>query len=292
MTRVSIVIPVYNAEKYLDECIKSALDQTYHDIEVIAVNDGSTDNSLEILKKYADRIKIISKPNGGMGSALNVGISKMTGEWFKILGADDVLYPYAVEELVKVTEKLENKNNFILFSNYDVIDEQGKIFSQYICPNYNEMDQFKVNTILLDHHIGIAITSLIHKSAFERCGNYDENFRGHEDYELWLRLCIQYNFRLYLVPKVLVKWRVHKEQLTIINLRIILKRMDETRNHILSKIDPQLKEKYNLALKTYKKKISIRLRTRKVLGNIMFKLLPDSIATKLLKFYWSKRGLQ
>ena len=91
MTKVSIVIPVYNTEKYLDDCIESALNQTYKEIEVIAVNDGSTDNSLEVLKKYADRIKIISKPNGGTSSALNVGIAAMAGEWFKILGADDVL---------------------------------------------------------------------------------------------------------------------------------------------------------------------------------------------------------
>src|SRR6185437_2092788 len=103
--KVSIIIPVYNTEKYLDECIQSALNQTYHDIEIIAVNDGSKDNSLNILEQYSDKIKIISKSNGGTASALNVGIKNMNGQWFKWLSADDLLHPTAIEELVNVAEK-------------------------------------------------------------------------------------------------------------------------------------------------------------------------------------------
>src|SRR2546428_1497219 len=99
MTKVSIIIPVYNAEKYLDKCINSAINQTYPDIEIIAVNDGSTDRSLDILKKYSDKIKIISKENGGLASARNAGFKGARGEWIKPLDADDILYPNAVEEL-------------------------------------------------------------------------------------------------------------------------------------------------------------------------------------------------
>ena len=112
--RVSIVIPIYNAEKYLRECIESALNQKYEDIEVIAVNDGSKDNSLKILEEYSDRINIISKKNGGTASALNLGIKNMTGEWFKWLSADDVLYPNAIEELIIEAKKIPDKKNTIL----------------------------------------------------------------------------------------------------------------------------------------------------------------------------------
>ena len=77
--KVSIVIPVFNAEKYLKECIDSALNQTYKDIEIIAVDDGSTDSSPEILKKYENKITTISKKNGGTASALNAGIKVMSG---------------------------------------------------------------------------------------------------------------------------------------------------------------------------------------------------------------------
>ena len=123
--KVSIIIPVYNAEKYLKECIESALAQTYDDIEVIAIDDGSTDDSLKILNSYSDRIKIITKENGGTASALNVGINAMNGEWFKWLSADDVLYPNAIEELIKEIEQMKNKDKIILYSNYDIINSDG-----------------------------------------------------------------------------------------------------------------------------------------------------------------------
>ena len=112
--KVSVVIPTYNAEKYLRECIESVLAQTYKQIEIIAVNDGSTDNSLKILEEYSDKIKILSKPNGGTASALNLGIRNMKGEWFKWLSADDVLYPDAIEELIVEARKFETKKSYIL----------------------------------------------------------------------------------------------------------------------------------------------------------------------------------
>ena len=112
--KVSIIIPVYNTEKYLRECIESALNQTYKDIEIIAVNDGSNDNSLKILESFKNRIKIISKKNGGTATALNEGIKNMTGEWFKWLSADDVLYSNAIEELMKEVESI-----FKVLESYD-----------------------------------------------------------------------------------------------------------------------------------------------------------------------------
>ena len=126
---VSIIIPVYNAQDYLEECLDSALNQTYDKIEIITVNDGSKDNSLDILKKYSNKIKIISKKNGGTASALNLGIKNMSGEWFKWLSADDVLYSNAVKELVDVAKVLPNKK-YILYSNYDIIDAHGKIIDK------------------------------------------------------------------------------------------------------------------------------------------------------------------
>ena len=125
--RVSIIIPVFNAEKYLEECIESVLNQSYPNIEIIAVNDGSKDKSPEILDNYSDRIKIISKENGGVTSAMNAGIKEMTGDWLKLLGADDVLYPNAVEELVKIGNKLENKKNGLLFLIFITSIQRGKL---------------------------------------------------------------------------------------------------------------------------------------------------------------------
>ena len=86
MAKISIIIPVYNVEKYLQQCIDSLLSQTLSDIEIICINDGSTDGSLEILKSYAqkdDRIVLVDKENGGYGIGMNIGLDKATGEYRK-----------------------------------------------------------------------------------------------------------------------------------------------------------------------------------------------------------------
>lgn len=92
--KISIIVPIYNCEKYLEQCIGSLVKQTYSDIEIILVNDGSTDSSLSICKKYSetdDRIQVINKKNGGVSSARNVGIKVSTGEYVIFVDADDWL---------------------------------------------------------------------------------------------------------------------------------------------------------------------------------------------------------
>ena len=119
--KVSVVIPVYNSEKYLSESIESVLNQTYSNIEIIAVDDGSTDKSQEILKQYSDKIKIISHSNQGLAASLNIAIKKIEGKWFKWLSPDDILYPNAIEILLNETKKLAE--NTIVYSDWELIDE-------------------------------------------------------------------------------------------------------------------------------------------------------------------------
>ena len=284
---VSVIIPVYNAEKYLCECIESALNQTYKEIEVIAINDGSTDNSLKILEQYSDRIKVISKPNGGTSSALNLGIKNMKGEWFKWLSADDVLYPNAIEELIFEAKKLENKK-IILYSNYDIINSKGEIIKQFIEPNYDELSSFDFNAMLLDHHVGNGTTSLIHKSILDKYGIFDESIGFAEDYELWLRFCLIYGCRLHLVPKILAKYRVHKTQLTQSKIGESLEKAEKIRQMILEKIDPNEREKYKIVLKKIKKAKPLPVKIRHTLRDSIFRVLPKSISYNILKIYFQK----
>ena len=95
--KVSIVIPVYNSGKFLEETLKSTLDQTYSNVEIISVIRPGKDNSLEILESFSDKIRIISKPSIKQFGAFNLGIKEMNGNWFKYLSSDDVLYPNAIE---------------------------------------------------------------------------------------------------------------------------------------------------------------------------------------------------
>lgn len=100
---VSIVIPIYNVSDYLEECLDSVLGQTHKNLEVICVNDGSTDNSLEIMQRYAqadNRVKIIDKPNGGYGHSVNKGLEAATGEWISIIEPDDYIDKYMYQDLL------------------------------------------------------------------------------------------------------------------------------------------------------------------------------------------------
>ena len=284
--KVSIVIPVYNAEKYLDECINSALNQTFQDIEIIAVDDGSTDNSPKILKKYSDKIKIITKTNGGTATALNAGINKATGEWIKWLSADDALYPNAVKELILEAEKLQNKKNVILYSNYDKIDSSGEVIKQFIESNYNDMNSFDFNVILLDHFIGNGTTCLIHKSAFNKYGYFDEKIGFQEDYELWLRFCLQFNCRLHLIPKILAKYRIHEKQLTIVNVDKNLENTEQIRKLVLGRLSQEERQKYEIALFQYEKS-SIKVQFRNFIKHILFETLPWSVSKHLVDVYRS-----
>ena len=106
---VSIIIPVYNSAQFLKDSIESVLNQTYSNIEIICINDGSTDNSLEILQSFSDRIYIVSQDNKGLASALNVGIKEMQGKWFKWFSPDDIMYPNTIESLVKTAKKTPDR---------------------------------------------------------------------------------------------------------------------------------------------------------------------------------------
>jgi len=289
--KVSIIIPIYNAEKYLDQCIISALDQTYKNIEVIAINDGSTDSSLSILKNYQDKIKIINKKNGGTASALNAGIKIMTGDWFKWLSADDVLKNIAVEKLLSEIEKLGNESHHCIFySNYDLIDKNGEHIREYIESDYNSLEPFKRNVILLDHFYGNGTTSIMHKSIFDKCGLFDETLGYKDDYEFWLRCCILFGYNLHFVNENLAKYRIHESQLTKKRYDDALEKIDHIRSTIITQLSPDLQTKYLTALKNYKKQKPLKTKIRQNIRDLMFKILPKSTSNKILEIYLNKKS--
>ena len=116
MTKISIIVPVYNVEKYLKECLDSLINQTLEDIEIICINDGSTDNSLAILEEYQkkdSRIKVFSQRNQGVSAARNLGIEKATGEYLTFLDSDDRLELNTCEILYK--ETIAKNSDFLFF---------------------------------------------------------------------------------------------------------------------------------------------------------------------------------
>jgi len=280
---VSIIIPVYNGEKYLEETLISCFNQTYSNFEVIAVDDGSTDQSSKILKKYSDKIKILKKRNGGTASALNAGIKVMNGEWFKLLSHDDILYPNAIEVLIAEATKLKNKKNWIILSNYQKINFDGKILSEKIETNYNQEDEFGFNKILFQRTIGDANTSLIHKSALEAFGLFDEKVDVITFYELELRYCILNKVKLHFIQKTLLKKRIHEDSLTVKTVKRRISSAKKVRLEILKKMDTNERKKYEMAIK------SLQTNTTSIIKNkidqFLLKNLSTQNANKISKAY-------
>lgn len=116
MSKVSLIVPVYNTSKYLEKCINSLINQTLDDIEIIIINDGSTDNSEKIIKKFNDkRIKYIAKQNEGIGKTRNLGIEKATGEYLAFVDSDDYL---SIDFCEKMYKKATSDNCDIVICNF------------------------------------------------------------------------------------------------------------------------------------------------------------------------------
>lgn len=206
---VSIVIPVYNGANYLRMAIDSALNQTYDNCEVIVVNDGSDDDGAteNIALSYGDRIRYYYKINGGVSTALNLGIQKMKGEYFSWLSHDDIFCPNKTELQV---ELINGRNNVVVYGNCDVIDCNSKHVwtkKEQIIP----INEFRF--YLMTSHPVCGCTTLIPVEIFSTVGLFDESLNTVQDYDMWYR--ISKSFAFVLLPQVVTRYRVHIEQGTI-----------------------------------------------------------------------------
>ena len=158
--KVSVIVPVYNVYKYLDKCLNSLVNQTLKDIEIIIVNDGSTDSSLEIINKYASKysnIKIINNTNHGQGYSRNVGIKLASSPYIYFLDGDDYLEYDALS--IMYNKIVENNSDIVVCDIYKIYDNSKKIFKNFI--NYS--DSNKINLML--SHQGVP-AKLFKKSLF------------------------------------------------------------------------------------------------------------------------------
>lgn len=211
--KVSIIIPVYNCEKYIQYALESALNQKYDSFEVIVIDDGSNDRTLDIITKY-DKIIVLIKPNGGTASALNCGIKASKGEWIKWLSADDILYDSYLKTMMDEIEKTDDNKNKIFYSNYERVGHDETHQSDFIEPveRNKKTNQEQFNE-LMGYFYGNGSSTIIHKSIFERFGYYDDSLKHSEDYDMWLRAS-KNGVLFHLIPKVLLKYRIHPDQLT------------------------------------------------------------------------------
>ena len=205
---VSIVIPVFNGGDFLHQAIDSALAQTYKNIEILVVNDGSCDNGTteRIALSYGDRIAYHKKPNGGVASALNFAIGKMSGDFFSWLSHDDLYLPGKIERQVDALLSMD-KLRTVLYGDFSTFSVDPESAVPIIMRGVPSEDFRYWLTFESSIH---GCTLLIPRVALVESGGFNEKLRTTQDYDLWFRLAKSYNFA-YL-PGCFVKARIHPEQ--------------------------------------------------------------------------------
>jgi glycosyltransferase involved in cell wall biosynthesis len=204
---VSIVIPVYNGSDYLRQAIDSAIIQTYTNIEIIVVNDGSIDNGAteDIALSYGDKIRYFVKQNGGVASALNFGISKMSGIFFSWLSHDDLYRPEKIEIQVKEAAKYDAKT--MVWSDYDIVDKGGVIIDSFSLYDENKKSDSFVVLSTFVHGCSL----LIPAALFKDIGLFNEKITTAQDNEMWVR-ALKANYKLAHLPQKLICSRRHAKQ--------------------------------------------------------------------------------
>lgn len=206
---VSIAIPVYNGANYMREAIDSALNQTYSNIEVLVINDGSQDDGKteEIALSYGDRVRYFSKPNGGVASALNLALSKASGDYFCWLSHDDLYLPEKVKKEIDLLLSLPDSKS-VAYCYYSVINNLGKYLYTPEPPQKVSPRQIAYQLIFVQWlH---CCTILAPKSLYLESGGFREDLPTTQDYDLLVKIALKYPF--IELPEVLLKARSHSEQ--------------------------------------------------------------------------------
>jgi len=206
---VSVVMPVYNGERFLRDAIESILHQSFTDFEFIIIDDGSNDTSVAIIKEYPDsRIRLIQNPvNLGITQTLNTGIHQAVGKYICRMDADDVALP---KRLQIQTAHLETHPKIaVLGSNTTVIDEIGqKANDEY----YPQTDR-EIKSSIFTHNPFAHSSVMIRHSVLDELGVYDSGYLHNEDYDLWLRVATKH--QLENLPHILLHRRVHGANITV-----------------------------------------------------------------------------
>ena len=219
MKKVSIVIPVYNAQRYVRLTVESALAQTYRDIEILVVDDGSSDRSVEICQQFNDsRIQIIQQENRGLSGARNTGIRNAAGQYIAFLDADDLWVPEKVEKHVRHLDSDAQIGASFSYSSF--IDEQGNPLGLL---QFSKIKDITPLDILCRSPIGNGSAAVFRKEVFEDIAfevdrgdaaeydYFDEQFRESQDVECWMRVATQTDWKIEGIAELLTLYRINSQ---------------------------------------------------------------------------------
>ena len=206
--RVSIIIPTYNFAQYVTEALESIFQQEYDSYEVIVVDDGSTDNTCQVLEAYRERIRYSYKENGGMASALNHGLELMQGEFAAFLDADDMFLPGKLTDQMAVFE--HHPSAGAVHSGKRIVTHDGKIVSEL--QPWQWAPSLDIKNMLLYNPVfwgGL----IVRKSWLKKIGGWNATLRQAEDTDGFLRLALA-GCKFVWLPKVTVAYRLHRHNIT------------------------------------------------------------------------------
>jgi glycosyltransferase involved in cell wall biosynthesis len=208
---VSVIIPTFNRANLIEKAIKSVLKQTYQDFEIIVVDDGSIDNTEEIIRGFKDkRVKYIKKykKNRGISVARNIGIKVARGKYIALLDSDDEWLPEKLNKQMKIFESESSEVGVVYTGDYYVNEKDKEIKKVHI-----PRKKGYIYEDLLKAEGGLYVsTVLVKKECFAKVGLFDENFPAREDLDMWIRIAKYYKFRY--VKDLLVVCRTHLNQIT------------------------------------------------------------------------------
>jgi len=212
--KVSVVIAAYNRARFLPECIESVLSQTFQDFEVLIVDDGSTDNTREVVSAYCPPVKYFHQENQGAPATKSKGIELVSGDYIALLDSDDVLLEDALKKGVDVLDRWPNVG--LSYGQAYIMDEEGHVTElsrpSHCKGSYVRSGKEEIKDLMLGNYI-TGSTTMIRRSCFALVGLFNPVFRrGSEDFDMWVRLAKRYD--VAYIDSPLVKYRVHHQSLS------------------------------------------------------------------------------
>lgn len=202
---VSVVIPVFNCKDYLARCIESALSQTHKPLEIVAVDDGSTDGSADVLASYASRIAVVSQANSGPSAARNNGVTHTSGSYLAFLDSDDLWDPRKTE--VQFAALKEHPRAVAVYCDHRSVDAEDHVMGYTGALEHSRSSGSILEDLIRGQRIKSPTLVMVKREAFDAVGGFDTTLRYSEDYDLWLRLAVKGPI-LYQV-ETLASYRVH-----------------------------------------------------------------------------------
>jgi hypothetical protein len=208
---LSIIIPAYNVERYIAVAVDSALNQSLTDLEVVVVDDGSTDNTHTVLEQFTDpRLRIVRKPNGGLSSARNAGIAVATGQYIGFLDGDDAWRPGKAMRQIGVMHAQPDVG--LTYSHSAYMDEAGRETGRLLVSG---PERPSLRDMILRNRVGNGSTAVVRSEVLRAAGPFDERLRSCEDWEMWVRMLRDTHTAALLVPEVLTLYRVNPASLSM-----------------------------------------------------------------------------